>query len=252
MKLAIIQPTSTLGSIGAWNDYHLCLAQQVLKDQEYTEFYRDLKQRGDFIILDNGKAEGVSLTDEELLEAVNRLDPTVVVAPDIIGQGAESLEVTLDFLDWMDTRSSVAVMGIPHLNGQDVDSFYRHFEILEADSRITMIGISKYAVPEGMSRVLLVEGIQSSLTPIHLLGLSQVDGVLEPLMYSNTLPILGIDSSHYYLHAVEHTHQPPTGWQAGQIMKRDEAFMEMEPPSLLKNWLVDCRLEELVELVGGI
>lgn len=250
MKLAIIQPTSTLGSIGAWNDYHLCLAQQVLKDSDYTKFYRDLKQRGDFIILDNGKAEGVSLTDQELLEAVNRLNPSIVVAPDVIGQGTESLEVTLDFLDWMDTRSSVAVMGIPHLEDQRIPSFYENLKILDEDSRISMIGISKYAVPEGMSRSQLVEGIETMRSPIHLLGLSQMDGVLEPLMY-DALPIMGIDSSHYYLHAVEHTNQPPTGWQASQIMKRDENFMEMKPPSLLKNWLVDYRLEELVDLVEG-
>ena len=254
MNLAIIQPTSTLGSIGAWNNYHLCLAQQVLKDPEYTEFFRDLKEiRGDFVILDNGKAEGVSLTDEELMEAVRRLNPNVVAAPDIIGQGAESLEATHNFLDWFTLDSEVAVMGIPHLDGQDVKSFYENFKILDRDSRISMIGISKYAVPKGLSRDDLIDGIDTTATPIHLLGLSQMDGVLEPLMYEGSaLPIIGIDSSHYYLHAVEHTHQPPTGWQSSQILKRNENFMEMNPPEMLENFHIDCRLRELVELVGGI
>jgi len=84
VKIANISPFPIMDEvIDEDEDYHLVLADLLLKHREYLDFYKDRKKRGDFVIMDNmafEKPEGTKL--DVLLEACELLGPDEVVLID--------------------------------------------------------------------------------------------------------------------------------------------------------------------------
>ena len=55
-----------------FNDYHYCLPH-LLENDVYYRFFKDASERGDFIICDNGLFEGISHTEEDLIDKIKQL-----------------------------------------------------------------------------------------------------------------------------------------------------------------------------------
>jgi hypothetical protein len=90
MKLSMEIPTALLKTISSLVDLDFILAQFVLEDPDYAEFFRKSTR---FKILDNGfheRGEPLSLT--EIAEAAERCAPNVVIAPDWLGDAARTYE----------------------------------------------------------------------------------------------------------------------------------------------------------------
>lgn len=78
MNFFPIVPVKYLNDLAVLSHSHLVLAQW-LDNKRYLNFYRKMRERGDFIILDNGCAElGHSLPIEELVEKLQLLGKSVV------------------------------------------------------------------------------------------------------------------------------------------------------------------------------
>jgi hypothetical protein len=83
MKLSLELPKAHLKDLSPLCDLDFCLAQHVLEDAEYADFYKEQRKLKRTVILDNGYHElGSALSPLELLEATKRIEPTVVIAPD--------------------------------------------------------------------------------------------------------------------------------------------------------------------------
>lgn len=74
-------PLDLLNESLKFNDYHYCLPH-LLKNKQYHKFYKDARERGDLIIMDNGLFEGVSHTEEDLVERINDIEPDIFIVPD--------------------------------------------------------------------------------------------------------------------------------------------------------------------------
>jgi hypothetical protein len=65
--------------------FHLVLAQYVLTDTAYRLWYKVAHDRGDFILMDNGVAEGVSMPIEDLVRAAKAIHADEITLPDVVG-----------------------------------------------------------------------------------------------------------------------------------------------------------------------
>lgn len=97
MHFCIITPTAGLELFATKSNWHMVLAPQFVKDQEYARFYVERQRAGDFIILDNGAYED-DYQQDMFLQALRVLLPNVATLPDIIMKGPESTARSLEFL----------------------------------------------------------------------------------------------------------------------------------------------------------
>ncbi len=259
MKVAFIRPTSVLETHGNISDYHMVLAPDILKDTKYRLFYKHRVDIGDTVILDNGIAEEVSLSTDDLDRAIASLNPTYVVLQDIIFGGKRSLEKTFRHLAYVkEVFPNQKVMAVPHFDHkalkaeEKVRIFLECLKSLLDSEDVDAIGISKYATEPFGSRAAILRVINDnskfhSHKPIHLLGLSHQDGALEPLTYRGfCLEIMGIDSAHYIIYASMNLDSPK--WVG--ITKRPEDFMSWKVEE--EAALVDIKLRRFMEIVNDV
>lgn len=74
-------PLALLETSKKFNDYHYCLPH-LLENKIYYKFFKDVSNRGEFIIMDNGLFEGISHTEEDLIEKINDIKPNIFIVPD--------------------------------------------------------------------------------------------------------------------------------------------------------------------------
>lgn len=93
MRLMMEIPRAWLQTLSPLCDGDFAIAHQVLEDKYYADFYKDQASSGRLVFLDNGFHElGRSLSAAELLEAASRINPTLVIAPDRLGDQRYGLE----------------------------------------------------------------------------------------------------------------------------------------------------------------
>jgi len=125
MKLCVIPPLNHL-ELANYGTADFILAQFVLEYDEYADFYAS---RDTWKIMDNGAyEERQSLDTDELLEAIARVHPDIVVVPDIPRDPEASFVLSKNFLEEV-SKSAVADclwMVVPH--GENVREFFRYME----------------------------------------------------------------------------------------------------------------------------
>lgn len=115
MRLALEIPRAWLDVLSPLTDIDFVLAQLVLEDKYYCDFYKEQLRQQRFVIMDNGFHEiGRPLSPPELLEAVDRLKPSVVIAPDRLGDQRFVLENFFETLRIMpqDVGVGVVIQGV--------------------------------------------------------------------------------------------------------------------------------------------
>ena len=110
MKLSVILPHEYVGLLRARNlSHHMVLAQYVL---EYpAEFWRGEHDRGSFILLDNGVAEGIQMPFEQVLCLADYIHADEIIMPDVMGDCEQTLS---NFLDWRPQVPLRKRMAVPH------------------------------------------------------------------------------------------------------------------------------------------
>ncbi len=88
MNVALICPPHLLEKYGAMTNYHLVLPH-LFRNQKYLDFYRT--RRDDFVILDNGAAEGYEFGAKHLLTLAAEAEVDEVVIPDTMGDANDTL-----------------------------------------------------------------------------------------------------------------------------------------------------------------
>lgn len=104
MEFCPIVPIAYLEQFGLRTRHHMALAQWILRDRKYLEFFRGRVAAGDTVIMDNGAYEGEQLDNFDLLEAMRLLQPTVVVLPDSPGELLVTLRKSETFLNLLRKR----------------------------------------------------------------------------------------------------------------------------------------------------
>ena len=82
-EFCFITPISLLEQYASQSTKHLCLAHLVDSSDEYANFYKRMRARGDYIICDNGAFElGESYAPEKLLALGHKCGANAIVLPD--------------------------------------------------------------------------------------------------------------------------------------------------------------------------
>lgn len=95
MKLALIPPRGW----ERWamhSHFHLALAQ-VSNNKFYDQVYKEASERDDYIVVDNGAAEGTPVGDYKLFSMASRWRANEVVLPDEIRNGEETVRRVMQF-----------------------------------------------------------------------------------------------------------------------------------------------------------
>lgn len=175
MKLAVIPPLSLLPWALA-SDYHLMLPQ-LLYSRSYEFFFRHLCLNNDqYVILDNGAAEGYEATDEELVRLVAQFQPDELVLPDVIGDGPATVKRVGEFLRGFDFEPNCKIGAVAA--GQDrADALCTAVELLSKyPDTIDVLYIPRSLVTpdDPKARLHLAEQIHDiSDREIHFLGASR-------------------------------------------------------------------------------
>jgi hypothetical protein len=100
MKLYAEIPKFWLKTLSPLFDGDFALAQLVLEDTVYADFYAGQSASGRFVILDNGFHElGHPLSPAELTRAADLIHPSVVIAPDKLGDYRFTLDSVFEMRD---------------------------------------------------------------------------------------------------------------------------------------------------------
>jgi hypothetical protein len=177
MKLAHLVPTACLGLLPAEQQAHLALANLVIRNGEYRDYYAGQATQGKLVILDNPVHENVRPQIDEWRLACQIIKPQVAVLPDVI----DSAYSTLKMAKWsLDAAPDVACefMGVPHAD--DDDDYIACAEEL-VYLGCTWIGISldrklnddELAYLRRCRRITLLRDAFGETVKLHLLGISE-------------------------------------------------------------------------------
>jgi hypothetical protein len=146
MKLALIPPISLLGAT-LQTDYQLMLPQLTTSPEYSTMYDNHCKNPRQFVILDNGEAEGYSSTPIELMQIANSYKVDEIVLPDVIGNMDETLERSRAFLDFAGTVTTIKRFQYMFVcQGQDEFEFIESADIAARWPEVTTIGIPRHAL----------------------------------------------------------------------------------------------------------
>jgi hypothetical protein len=121
MRFAAIVPFANVEQeVFKSRQVQFCLAQHYVANQEYARAFRNMRDNGKFVILDNGVYEGALCSFEELAQCIEWLKPDITLFPDVLGNAQMTRYLGTQFHDYCglrgtDTRSRGYV-----LQGHDI------------------------------------------------------------------------------------------------------------------------------------
>lgn len=202
---------------------HLCEENSI-----YANYYKNTVSQRYITLLDNGAAQNSQVTDEQLIQKINLIKPNIVIAPDSIYKGQETITKTLNFINKLKQQKiNVKVMAVPH--GETKEEYFETFETLYKNTKVNWIGISKFvAIKPFNSRFECVEELMTKYPnlkkSIHLLGCNDPSEAKLANKYSI---IKSMDSCIPYLYAYHNQEIPITVDKENRI-PTPENFFELE------------------------
>lgn len=184
-------------------NYLLLLAHDVLEyPLQYSNLLFDVRSAHEadstFIILDNGVIErGAPLRVDDLLEAASLVDPSCVVAPDVVGDfpATQKLIMTEGHLIARD----YPIMFIPQ--GKTIDEIQNCIDWIAASFhgetlRQGFWGVPRWVTNKLGSRRKIIQYLTDSFSPcrIHLLGMSK--NLRDDFTCLHSPYVMGIDSAN--------------------------------------------------------
>lgn len=219
------------------SDIHLVLPlPPLVSNLAYLRTYQTARARGDYIILDNGCAEGKLATGEELLNFARAIKPHEIVAPDVMNDAGETLEATNSFLNEYPEAQQYNVMAV--LQGQELADRQFLLKQYAKNDLITTIGIPKALVTRGdfdiRGRIArAIHRVYPKRFQIHLLGLNRLFPAEMFVMEFNG--VRSMDSTQPFKLAEEGKLLRPIDAWSG---RRDDYFTnkkEVNPRTLMAN-----------------
>ena len=186
MKISHELPLTLLEHSINWNDYEYCLPHLLDKYSDYRQYFLDSRERGRFIIMDNGLFEGVTHTVQDLKEKINLIQPDIFIVPD---EWNDAIITSKNAKYWKqfqlpeNTKLMVVLQGetvgeMHLLYNRCVDLGYTHFAFNHSSVVYQTLSKSENKLAnQSVGRVMLIEhfreqGLIKDHHYIHLLGCS--------------------------------------------------------------------------------
>jgi hypothetical protein len=176
VKAALIAPKG-YETTALWSDIHLALPLLSLRsNMDYLRMLAFARKRGDYIILDNGCAEGQLVTNEELMLFARVIQAHEIVAPDVLDDANKTWELTYKFIENTSGVQDYNIMAV--LQGRTVGERMALLESFATINEITALGIPKVTVRQPGSQTRLttamaIHNLYPNRFKLHLLGLNE-------------------------------------------------------------------------------
>jgi len=198
MRVALISPKG-LYKWAEKSDYHLALAQ--IEDNDYFVVYGYLSD-DNYIIMDNGAAEGKTVTDHQLVTSAVRMTADEVVVPDVMCDFKGTMMRAQQFFgqsSWLDLPVHTRYMRV--VQGTTLDEAYRCVDEHMLHSLDAVLGIPRHwiaTVDRRTARAQILQYIWDNYgneAEVHLLGTSYL-WPREVYYIARNFPwVRGVDSS---------------------------------------------------------
>lgn len=208
MKIAFINPIHYLELQNS--DYHLALTHLVLKYPKYAQFYKECREKGDFVILDNSLIElGEAVEIDKVLEAAEIINPNEIVLPDVFLNKNETINTVIktlfELVSKKGTISKYKLQVVCH--GKNDKEWKECWDTFSVYPEIDCIAIPKVTTtifkggrPEAV-RYALENNPNNK--DIHLLGIWEDVSELKEYTEEEREKIRGVDSSIFFHCTVE-------------------------------------------------
>jgi hypothetical protein len=188
VRAALIPPRG-LEKTALASDLHLVLPfPELVANQVYVETYIQARRRGDYVILDNGCAEGNLVSNKQLMDFAAVIQPHEIVAPDVLDDASRTWELTSYFLADVPNVTDYNIMAV--LQGTTLPERIELLRAFATVDAITAIGIPKIQVrktqsPARLQMAQIIQNLFPDRFQLHLLGLShayptEMHGIVFP------------------------------------------------------------------------
>lgn len=200
MTFCVIAPAAGLEKWARLSRTHLVLSH--VRNPIYREFYRQRREAGDLVILDNGAYEG-QMDPEKLLEAIIQYHPQVIVLPDILlGDAKQSFEIARDFHKTWRHQVDVQWMYVPQARPGELTLFSDYLARAVDEIKPEWIGIPRVLATDmhgafnDIARADLCDWIRMRYGyDLHVHALGMAAGNLKDLEYLRQAGCNSVDSS---------------------------------------------------------
>ena len=213
MQPISIVPSPLLSHV-ANQEFQMCLYQEAKKDPIYAQFYKEQIAAGKFVLLDNGAAEGVNPTWQELVPIYEELGPSEIILPDVVGEKEETLKRSSEAyieLKGLGFHNKMQFMGVPQ--GRTFSEWLDCLRVMMIQDHITTIGVSKFvtklfAEELGATTNVRLECVDAILNhpsrkkvQIHLLGCYYTPYEIQEIEAAFPGKVRSTDSAIAYVYA---------------------------------------------------
>lgn len=244
MKLALIPPQAHLVDASR-TGYHLLLPQHT-DEKAYRAFYRWRRAEGDFLMLDNGVAEGVEVSGARLMEIGREYGVHEIVMPDVLMDMNATLDASYQFSrEFADEEPWFNYVGV--VQGTTLE------ELKTCASKLsTLTCVRTLAIPRHVettigigTRFMIACYIRECFDcNIHLLG-TNPEYITELIQYGSEyrrLGIRGIDTASPYYYTMDDKHlvhggvaRRPDDYYARVV--HDKFALLQENIAVMKEWV---------------
>jgi hypothetical protein len=214
MKISHEVPRCLLTASTEFNDYDYCLPHLLDQDEEYLQYFKDARDKGRYVIMDNSLHElGEAYDYDRLRYWVHELKPNEFIVPDVWMKGAETAAQAKYWKQFVvpEETKKIAV-----IQGEDKNQAYLCASLLQNlgyDKLCVSYGATWYNdffphsnpdMGKALGRVRFVQGLLKieamKDVKLHLLGCSIPQ---EFGWYDNNPQIESIDTSNPVMAALE-------------------------------------------------
>ena len=210
-------PTNILGLSKKINDYDYCLPHLLDIDKRYEEHFRNVRECGEYIIMDNSLHElGKAYDTDRLLYWIKELEPDEFVVPDVWENINETLDNAKEWIgiDLPECTTKMAVVQAKSF--EEAAVCYQSLKVLGYKKIAFSYGANYYndlvphpnkLVGKMLGRIMAISklyqlGIIEKTDRVHLLGCA----LPQEFVYYNQVDfpfIESIDTSNPIIHALE-------------------------------------------------
>lgn len=192
-----------MGTVGHTN-YQLLLPQ-LTESHKYVKAYHRRRREGDFMILDNGAAEGVETTPEKLHKLAEHMMVNEIVIPDTLLDMQATVSQAIEFEKYVSPKFRYMAVA----QGKTLHECYECIHHFAKLPYISTIGIPRHVITtvDGDARFHLVRFIRNNFNQqfdIHLLGMNPAFiNELDAFGYSyQVCNVRGVDTSAPFTYAM--------------------------------------------------
>lgn len=180
MKAALI-PARGLESFALLSDFHMALAiPDCMENWHYVKVYQEAADRHDYIVLDNGAADGGLVSNFHLMSAARKLGADEIVLPDVFYDKAKTVIAVREFIKWYQTDPKSPLT--PNLKfmavaqGTNIIAFRNCIDVFASIPEISVVGLPRHMLTtlnQKAARIDFANWIAEkygSRFEIHLLG----------------------------------------------------------------------------------